>query len=473
MLKASPSPRTLALVVFLATLGVCAFSLSNRRQLGTMGGLTDEWYALGANLRAAGVLGIGDKAIATRPPGYPLFIAAALLPAGRPGLSGFPAYLARGEGLVYLAQALLLAITACMLFLWLAGRIRPQHAFAAAFLFGTNPCSVLLTGLLHYDVLHLFTIVLACVLLDRALRLAGDRTGPWIFAGMAWGAVTLVKPLTFTLPPLLLLVWWHRRRSPKGVVVDASCLALGALLVLAPWFFWNYRATAQVLASDQGWNAVWGSTVEKLDLDPDRYHWDRLASAYWMPLAARASGEPLYTLEAFNRHHAAVEAAVRTDALERLRARPGIYAYNVVRSLATLTLQMNVIFVDVFRDLQDRAALLRHGWHFGSDATPYTRSWLAEALAIFCGVLSAAAIGGVVIGIRAHDPWLLAPLVGTLSLALAHSVLYMDLMYYYVRLPFLFVFAFYAIDRLPARAAAVSVALLGAASLALTVATLR
>ena len=46
-----PSGRRLAaLLVFLATLGVSAFSLTSRRQLGALGGLTDEWQALGANL---------------------------------------------------------------------------------------------------------------------------------------------------------------------------------------------------------------------------------------------------------------------------------------------------------------------------------------------------------------------------------------------------------------------------------------
>jgi len=59
----------------------------------------------------------------------------------------------------------LLAATAALLFAWLRRRVGNTLAFAAALLYGLNPYSLVLPGLLHYDVLHLFLLVAGCAAL--------------------------------------------------------------------------------------------------------------------------------------------------------------------------------------------------------------------------------------------------------------------------------------------------------------------
>ena len=63
--------RDAALLVFLATLGVLAFSTTSRRQLGPLGGLTDEWHPLGANLAVHGGPRHGRRALDPAAPRLP------------------------------------------------------------------------------------------------------------------------------------------------------------------------------------------------------------------------------------------------------------------------------------------------------------------------------------------------------------------------------------------------------------------
>ena len=74
--QAPLEPRSLrrpALLLLLIALLPAAFSLGTKRQLFALGGLTDNWIYLGANLRVNGVLGEDTLPIVLRAPGYPLF----------------------------------------------------------------------------------------------------------------------------------------------------------------------------------------------------------------------------------------------------------------------------------------------------------------------------------------------------------------------------------------------------------------
>ena len=65
--------------------------------------------------------------------------------------------------------SLLLAASACLLCAWLHERIGSALALLAALMFGLNPYSVILTGLLHYDILHIFLLIAGSWTLHRAL----------------------------------------------------------------------------------------------------------------------------------------------------------------------------------------------------------------------------------------------------------------------------------------------------------------
>jgi hypothetical protein len=57
---------------------------------------------------------------------------------------------------------------------------------------------------------------------------------------------------------------------------------------------------------------------------------------------------------------------------------------------------------------------------------------------------------GIGISLKKKDPSLLVPGLVYLCFCLAHSLTYMDLMYYYIKMPFLYIFSGYlvnAVDR--------------------------
>jgi hypothetical protein len=70
--------RTVAVAVAVTTLAAAGLSLGTRRQLGTMGAFQSTWFDLGLNVAAAGVFGSESHPTVYKPPGYPLFIAAAV-----------------------------------------------------------------------------------------------------------------------------------------------------------------------------------------------------------------------------------------------------------------------------------------------------------------------------------------------------------------------------------------------------------
>ena len=139
---ARPQPRSLRLpallLLFLALLPA-GVSLARMRQLFTLGGLTDNWIYLGANLRVTGVLGEDTLPMVLRAPGYPLFLAGIFAAALEKPPAVSDDYMLRGAVVVYAAQALLLALSGLVLFLWLASFVTRTTAFAAGLLLATNP----------------------------------------------------------------------------------------------------------------------------------------------------------------------------------------------------------------------------------------------------------------------------------------------------------------------------------------------
>lgn len=130
LLPAGARPELrLGLLVFLLTVAAAGYVLLMRRPLLFLGSLTDEWFPLGYNLAAYGTLGWGDEPILLRPPGYPAFIAGLLLLATRVPVRLTPSYAEIAVQMVFLAQAVLLAATAALLFAWLRRRIGNALAF--------------------------------------------------------------------------------------------------------------------------------------------------------------------------------------------------------------------------------------------------------------------------------------------------------------------------------------------------------
>jgi hypothetical protein len=430
-----------------------------------MGGLADNWYALGVNLAEDGVFGEGGRPTLFKPPGYPFFVAVVLRVVGVPQraltLSRFPPAsdlaglslpfdendLRRGATGVYHMQGLLLATSAALLYGWLAPLFGPRLALLAGLLFGTSPYSIVLTGLLNYSVAHLFLIIAASLSLQRALRAETNRGLLLSLSGTLWGASTLVRPVTLLLPPFLCLALVPVSPSLAQASRRLAHVLFGMGLVIAPWTCRNYAVSGRLVpVNAQAWKSVWAGTVKPIQADPShfRYKWLREeAIAIESQVAGeehRVGWEPLDVKE-----NLALEDRFEAEARRNIYERPSVYLGNAGRSFATFQGDLNTVLIDVFSFIQAKGAEeIQQNW-FAPRATqdfhPRRRLSLGEAVGGLFVVLDVLALAGLVLGYLRRAAYLLVPGAVYLCLAVAHSITWMDLMYYYVKVPFLIVFA--------------------------------
>jgi hypothetical protein len=447
--------RTHAALLFLLSL-VASAPMLERVPLAALGGLADEWFSLGVNLARNGTLGWGAEPMVLRPPGYPAFIAA-VLHVGFGDIARLtPARLHLAERFVYLAQALVLASTTALLYYWLRRRVSATAAAAAACAFGVNPYSLLLVTLLHYDLLHLFGVVALMAALERAI----DRE-PWsavgfFGCGVLAGLATLVRPLTLLLPPLLLLGLMARRGGGwRRAAVPVGLFTLGLGLAVAPWTARNYAVSGRLIPTNaQGWTVVWGSTLAPLELDPNRYQWRDVVIGRDEHIFAAITGKPEYDYWAFLKHLHEIQAAHRAEALRNIRERPGIYLRNVARTLVTLHFQVNSALASVFLQAQQPGGQIGQDWFWGESHPRRAPTGASRAIDSLFALLTGLALLGAFAAVRTRDGFALAPALLWICFAGAHAITYMDFTYYYLKLPFLAVFAALGLARLESGPAA-------------------
>lgn len=441
--------RRAALLVCLATLGVSAFSVTSRRQLAHLGGLTDEWHPLAANLAVYGILGMEQEPWILRPPGYPAFEALLLKAAGPPSEASL-AYRTRVRPLVYAAHALVLAATATLTFVWLSGWLRPGLAVSAALLLGLNPMSLVWVGLLHYTVLHLLGLVASMWALQSALR-QPDRAVRMILTGSLLGLVTLVRPVTLLLPAFVLVALLLRLRGALVPALRATLLlTLGMVVVVLPWTARNYAVSGRFVPVNlQAGVVFWAATEKPLPWDPDHYLWFEVGDEL-LRIHTRVTGMKGYDIVTFVHHLPELETEYRREAFANLREKPSVYARNVARALWAFAAQTSTAlpraFVRLQRDPSPETALYK--WLVRGPADELGSTGLALALRLLFGTLALLAAAGLVLGARARDADLLGPVTLAACVGFAHAVTHLDLMHHYLRVPFVLVLAFYALDRL-------------------------
>jgi hypothetical protein len=436
-----------ASLLFVAVFGVAVFSAARPGQLGSLGGITDEYFALGAKLRVNGTLGLErNEPSALRPPGYPAFVAAVLWafvdPPARLDASEFRA---RGRRAVSVCQAALLAIAASALFLWLSARLHLLAAATAAALLGLSPGSIVLTGLSHYDVLHWLLLVLSSWATDEALRSRRPFAG-LVGAGVLWGLSNLVRPVTLLLPAFLLVGCWLWQRAPlRAAAGRALGLGLGMALALAPWTARNRALTGRLVpVADNGWATLWGQTVKPLRPDPSRYVWFELFEHDLLPVFARVTGSPRYDYVLANRRNAELEAEFRKEALRNLRERPAVYAGNALAVFWSFNADVAAVLLTAYRQVQApdpgfRGAQGRtppQDWFRPDRETPLASSRLASTFSAFTRVISLLAAAGVWVGATRRSPTVLVAVVAYACAASTHALVFMHFLHYYVKWPF-------------------------------------
>ena len=440
--------RALTLLVFLVTLSVAGSSILNKRQLG---GLLDEWMYLGAHLTQYRTLGFEGQPTVFRPPGYPAFISGLMVLFVDPPKAFDMEYLRQGARVVYWAQAVLLAATATLLFLWLCRRFRPGIAAFGALWFGTNAYAVVLAGLLHYAVLHLLLLVVCCYTTELAAAEAPPGIWRWARAGIVWGVSTLVRPVSLLWPPFLAVLCGVRFRklAPAGRALGA-CL-LGMLLVVAPWTLRNAGLTSHLIpVNAQAWTALWRMTVAPWERAPNHYNWYSTIHTHYEPMIAGVTGSSTYNYDSFVRHVVEIEAVARAETFRNLRTQPKVYLHNCLTAFLSFNLDLNTVLVQVFEHLQTPGATYSGSFDWFMPGNPQdfhskaSRRWLSISFSL----MTAAAFAGAWYGWRRRDPFLVVPGIAYACVMSAHVFVYMDMPYYYVKLPFVAVFACALVDSL-------------------------
>jgi hypothetical protein len=364
-----------------------------------------------------------------------------------PRLVGLQAFEDAGRRAVYLSQCVALAASAACVVLWLAGHLRREVAITAGLVFGTNPYSVVLTGLLHYDVVHILLLIVSCWLLTRALGSGGG----FLWAGLSAGIATLVRSVTLPLPALLPLVLWIRFRKDTGRILPAFLLFLvGFLAPVLPWTARNYVVTrALVPVTQNAWQNLWAQTEKPLNFDPNYYNFFDVSAEYGENLKI-ITGREGFDYPTFVRLNTTIEARFKDLALVNLRRQPGTYIRNCLGSLRTLALDINSVFLRVFVYLQGtpRDTEISQGFFLRGAPDVFGSYALAHTFEVFVGALTLLAALGVLFAVTRKTSWVLATGITCLAVALTHTLVFMSLMYYYVKLPFLVVFASYGVDAL-------------------------
>ena len=427
-----------------------------------MGGMAEEYFGMGVNLYYHGKLSptlTGARVF--RPPGYPFFVAVVLkiwggLPENAEGLftrqdlhqTRLNAFRA-----VCLAQGVLLGLTTVILFLYLTATLRLRNATVLAALFGCNPYLIILTGLLHYSIFHIFLVVLSLYPLNHVMVKGLSKYGVnGLLAGVLWGLTTLTRPISLLLPPFVLLMFVIQFR-PRWRIVSKSFLLFvtGMGLALVPNTIHNYTLTHRIIpVNAQSGVALWGGTVMKLTRDPNHYRWWELGANDGMRIYRNVTGSSQYSYSRYVHHIIQLEDEFKKEAFNNLGSKPDVYIHNFFVDFLTFNLDINAVFIKIFQAIQNPDASFNKKWLEKGDPQNFYSSFWASCFKYYIYLLTLLGFIGIGIALKQKAPSLLVPGIVYLCFCLAHSLTYMDLMYYYIKIPFLYIFSGYlvnAVDR--------------------------
>ncbi len=440
-----------ALAAFALTLAGVSWSLLGHRQLGDLKGLSDTWLQMAVESAQAGDLVYAGTVSMYKPPGYPAFLQAVLwvvehAPARLVAALAVPsegdALLQRLGGPVYWAHGLVLALAAAAVCLWLSRFMSASLALAGAICFGVNPYVLTYVGTPHYAIPYMALIVVSCWASERAL--AAD-TGRWltlVVAGLLWALTTLVRPVTLVLAPFLLAAFLWRCRPSWRTALLRAAVVLGALyLALVPWTARNYLLTRRIVpVSAQAWHNVWVASAVRSSPDPNHYRWKLIRGQYKRLLKREAPQTP--NTDPYNlADNVRIDDICRRMAFENLRRAPGVYLANAAGSFFSYNVHINSILIGLYAYLQRPGARLKTWYWPGQSQEAYASLTTAAFVQLFHG-LSLLALGGLIWALRRDGPPLLATVATHFCFAFAHSIVWMDTLYYSSKWPFLIVLAF-------------------------------
>lgn len=437
--------------LFLLTAWFGYFVLHAYSPLALLDGLAEEYVILGSNLATTGSFaGTNYPASVFRPPGYPFFIAC--ITRLHMLVNGLDASMLKAQPLfraIYQIQSLLVACSSLVIFCWLKRRVTTGIAFGSALLFGVTPYFQILAGFLHYEMLHIVLLLTATFMLGICLERNASQRLYLILCGVMFGLATLTRPLTLILPPFVFVAFiWSFPGELKRCLNKTLLVCAGMVIVIAPYTVRNYSLTDQIIpVNAQSGIALWASTQIKFERAPDKYRWWDV----WYPDGNRVytaiTGETEYKTATYMAHVLALETEFKRLAFMNLARQPMVYLGNVARNFQTFVLDVNSVINEIFIENRNYGHVPVKDYIGMQTSRPdFSKHGLALLFGYVCRLMLVCSVGGIAVGLYRKDRFIIAPLSVLACIILGHSITYMDFFYYYIKVPFLFLFTGYFIS---------------------------
>jgi hypothetical protein len=184
--------------------------------------------------------------------------------------------------------------------------------------------------------------------------------------------------------------------------------------------------------------------VKKSKPKPDYYRWKEMRTPYnrlleRVPQESRRS-DPNSVIDNFRLEHVCRELV-----LKNLRRKADVYAYNVVGSFLSYHIHINSILIGIYEYLQDPSRRLRDWYWPGQDQSHYPER-VRGAFSLLVAAMAVPALIAVVWSLSRNRG---SPFTGSaavyMCLAVTHSLVWMDVMYYYIKWPLLVPLAFHGL----------------------------
>ncbi|HXC01933.1 MAG TPA: glycosyltransferase family 39 protein [Opitutaceae bacterium] len=361
-----------------------------------------------------------------RPPGYAFFIRFINLAGGDLSENRLgPVYI--GQGIVLGLATIAWYITACR---WMTA----WHAWLMAMAFGCNPLVIVLVGSVHYDILHLSLSVLVGLLLVRAFADNTVNTGLAVLAGVACGAMTLVRTMTLVEPAFLALALGLQTRMAKSraVWLAWAAFSLAMAATIAPRTWENYVQTGQFIPVNvQTMSALWPMLEKPIKPNSVNYPWLDLWFSRGLPLLEKEVGPDALNISYAPAHPLVLEHVFGARVRELVRTQPWVYFENFAHNALFFLTGDSRVLIRSFIYYQDNGIYM------------LPKTWALSFFVASSMLLNVCGALGLALGLWRRDPTVTILASLFFCLWVVHSMFYLDYRYLYVKFPFMLWFTGY------------------------------
>jgi len=216
---------------------------------------------------------------------------------------------------------------------------------------------------------------------------------------------------------------------------------------IAPQTTHNYSLTGKIIpVNAQSGLALWAGTVKKLGRHPNHFKWWELWYKEGMEVYRKVTRINTYSHSHYVNNIIELESEFKKETIRNIRNQPGIYFNNFFTNLLTFNLDINSVFIKLFKAIQKPGVEINKRWLFVGDPQDFHSPSEANAFKYYTYLLTMFGFAGICIALKQRNKSLLVPGMVYLCFCFAHCITYMDLMYYYLKIPFLYMFTAYFID---------------------------